>query len=320
MSEPVTQTGADPSGSDPGTRLVTQVDPSRTLGGNPPTTDSRPVAEGDQAVIAVFPDLAAAEKAVIELAKGDFPVDRISIVGQDLESEIRINGFVTTGDIAGPSAATGAWVGGLFGVLSGAAMLFIPGLGPLVVLGPLAAAAVGAAEGALLGGAVGALLGHFVAKQHLPKYEELVRTGNYLLVVHGTEEEVARAQRLLTELGSTDVQRHDEHRGSIDRIGPIEKVHEGMKVVDVNGDEVGRVEFVKLGDPQAISIQGEDPDLMPDVPSPFAARLLLTGYLKVDRKGIFARDAYVSATEIDRVEDNTVHLNVSKDMLLTKRT
>jgi hypothetical protein len=93
-----------------------------------------------------------------------------------------------------------------------------------------------------------------------------------------------------------------------------------MKVVDVNGDEVGRVEFVKLGDPQAISIQGEDPDLMPDVPSPFAARLLLTGYLKVDRKGIFARDAYVSATEIDRVEDNTVHLNVSKDMLLTKRT
>ena len=211
-------------------------------------------------------------------------------------------------------------MGGLFGVLSGAAMLFIPGLGPLVVLGPLAAAAVGAAEGALLGGAVGALLGHFVAKQHLPKYEEFVRTGNYLLVVHGTEEEVARAQRLLTELGSTDVQRHDEYRGSIDRIGPIEKVYEGMKVVDVNGEEVGKVEVVKLGDPQASSIQGEDADVMPDVPRPFAARLLLTGYLKVDRKGLFARDAYVSATEVDGVEDNTVRLNVSKDMLLTKRT
>ncbi|MCW2739525.1 MAG: hypothetical protein JWN97_4169, partial [Nocardioides sp.] len=252
--------------------------------------------------------------------KRDFPVDRISIVGKDMESEIRISGFVTTGDVAGPSAATGAWVGGLFGVLSGAAMLFIPGLGPLVVLGPLAAAAVGAAEGALLGGAVGALLGHFVAKQHLPKYEELVRTSNYLLVVHGTDEEVARAQRLLTELGSTDVQRHDEYRGSIDRIGPIEKVYEGMKVVDVNGEEVGKVEFVKLGDPQAITIQGEDPDVVPDVPGPFAARLLLTGYLKVDRKGLFARDAYVSATEVDRVEDNTVRLNVSKDMLLTKRT
>jgi hypothetical protein len=193
-------------------------------------------------------------------------------------------------------------------------------VGPLVVLGPLAAAAVGAAEGALLGGAVGAVLGHFVSKKHLPKYEEFVRTGNYLLVVHGTEDEVARAQQLMTELGSTDVQRHDEYRGSIDRIGPIEKVYEGMKVVDVNGEEVGKVEFVKLGDPGAISIQGEDPDVMPDLPPSFAARLMLTGYLKVDRKGLFARDAYVSATEIDRVEDNTVRLNVSKDMLLTKRT
>jgi hypothetical protein len=320
MTDPVTQTGANPAGSDPSTRLVTRVDPSRTLGSNPPTTDSRPIGAGDHAVIAVFTDLDAAEQAVMELTKRDFPVDRISIVGKNMESEIRVSGFVTTGDVAGSGAATGAWVGGLFGILSGAAMLFIPGLGLLVVLGPLAAAAVGAAEGALLGGAVGAVLGHFVAKKHLPKYEEFVRTGNYLLVVHGTEEEVARAQELLTELGSNDVQRHDEYRGSIDRIGPIEKVYEGMKVVDVNGEEVGKVEFVKLGDPQAISIQDEDPDVMPDVPQPFAARLLRTGYLKVDRKGLFARDAYVSATEVDEVEDNTVRLNVSKDMLLTKRT
>jgi len=320
MTEPVTQTEADPAGSVSSTRLVTHVDPSRTLGSNPPTTDSRPVGAGDQAVIGVFADLAAAEQAVRELTKKGFPVDRISIVGKDMESEIRISGFVTTGDVAGPSAATGAWVGGLFGVLSGAAVLFIPGSGPLVVLGPLAAAAVGAAEGALLGGAVGALLGHFVAKKHLPKYEELVRTGNYLLVVHGTEQDVARAQRLLTELNSTDVQRHDEYRGSIDRIGPIEKVYEGMRVVDVNGEEVGQVEFVKLGDAQAISIRGEDPAVWPDVPRPFAARLLLTGYLKVDRTGLFARDAYVSATQIDEVEDNTVRLNVPKDMLLTKRT
>lgn len=319
MTDPVTQTGADAAGSDPSTRLITQVDPSRTLGSNPPTSDSRPVGAGDRAVIAVFPDLAAAEQAVTELTKRGFPADRISIVGKDMESEIRINGFVTTGDVAGPSAATGAWAGGLFGVLSGTAMLFIPGLGPLIVLGPLAAAAVGAAEGALLGGAVGALLGHFVAKKHLPKYEESVRTGSYLLVVHGTEEVVARAQRLLAELGSTDVQRHDEYRGSIDRIGPIEKVYEGMKVVDVNGEEVGTVAFVKLGDPQAISIQGEDPDVVPDVPRPFASRLLLTGYLTVDRKGLFARDAYVSATAVDAVEDNTVRLNVSKDMLLTTR-
>ena len=81
------------------------------------------------------------------------------MVGRDLQSELRLNGYVTTGDIAGPSAATGAWVGGLFGLLAGSALLFVPGAGPLLVLGPLAAAAVGVGQGALLGGVVGALLG-----------------------------------------------------------------------------------------------------------------------------------------------------------------
>jgi hypothetical protein len=66
-----------------------------------------------------------------------------------LVSVCRVTGFVTAGDIAGPSAATGAWVGGLFGLLSGTALLFIPGSGPLIVLGPLATAAIGAAQGAL---------------------------------------------------------------------------------------------------------------------------------------------------------------------------
>jgi hypothetical protein len=293
------------------------LDETHTIGTDAPAGDARAVKDDDRAVIAVFPDLGAAERAVLKLTQEGFPVDRVSIVGKDMESELRVSGFVTTGDIAGPSAATGAWVGGLFGVLSGAAMLFIPGLGGLVVLGPLAAAAVGAAEGAVLGGAVGALLGHFVAKKHLPKYEELVRTGSYLLVVHGTEEEVVRAQQLLTDLGSSDVQRHDEHRGSIDEIGPIEEVFEGMRVVDAHGDEVGKVEFVKMGDPEAITIQGQEPDLLPPLPRPIAERLLRVGYVKVDRKGIFAGDAYVPATDIDRIEGDTVHLSVPKSMLLT---
>jgi hypothetical protein len=299
MTETAAQTTTDPSaGTDP----------------------RRPIGDDDRAVIAVFPDLDAAEAAVRKLIEDGFPADRISIVGEDIESEIRINGFVTTKDVAGSGAASGAWVGGLFGILTGAALLFVPGVGPLVVLGPLAAGAVGAAEGALLGGTVGAVLGHFVSKKKLPKYEQLVRTGNYLLVVHGTEEDVTRAQQLLTELGSTDVERHDEHRGSIDRIGPIDKVVEGMRVVDADGDEVGKVEFVKLGDPQAVTIAGQDLGAMPDLPRELAERLLRTGYLRVDRKGFFAKDAYVSATDIDRVEGDTVYLDVDKDMLLAKRS
>jgi hypothetical protein len=296
---------------------------SHILGTNAPAADVRPVSDRDRAVIAVFPNLEATEQAVRRLAAEGYPLDRISIVGNNLQSEVRVNGVVTAGDIAGPTAATGAWVGGLFGVFSGLALLFIPGAGPLIVLGPLAAGAVGAAQGALIGGAVGAVLGHFVAKQHLPRYESLVRTGSYLIVVHGTEDDVSRSRQLLWDSGSTDVQRHDDYRGSIDRIGPIEKVLEGMPVRDSQGNEIGKVELVKMGDPGAVTTVGQDVDQKPALPPAFADRLVRIGYLKVDRKGLFARDVYVAATEIDHVEEDAVKgdkviLNVNQDMLLAE--
>jgi hypothetical protein len=289
------------------------------VGAGAPSVDARPIGDDDRAVIAVFPDLDGAQAAVEQLAAAGFPVDRISIIGKDLLSETRINGFVTTGDVAGPSAATGAWVGGLFGLLAGTALLFVPGAAPLVVLGPLAAAAIGAAQGALIGGGVGAVLGHFVAKQHIPKYERLVHAGSYLVVVHGGEDDVARAQQILTESGSTDVQRHDGYRGPSHRIGPIEQVREGMTVIDAAGTEIGKVEFVKMGDPDAVTTQGQDTDANePHVRSPFAARLLRLGFIKVNRKGLFKRDVYAVATEIERVEDGTVHLAVPEDALLSE--
>jgi hypothetical protein len=313
MSESTTVNGNDPLVSTNG----------HILGTGAAAADARPVGDDDRAVIAVFPDIEATEQAVRKLAAEGFPLDRISIIGKDLQSELRVNGVVTTGDIAGPSAATGAWVGGLFGVLSGLALLFIPGAGPLIVLGPLAAGAVGAAQGALIGGAVGAVLGHFVAKQHLPRYESLVRAGSYLVVVHGTDDDVSRARTLLIDSGSTDVQRHDDYRGSIDQVGPIERVLAGMPVIDSQGNEIGKVELVKMGDSEAVTTVGQDVDKKPDVPPPFADRLVRIGYLRVDRKGLFARDAYVAATEIDRVEEDAVRgdkviLNVPEDMLLSE--
>jgi hypothetical protein len=285
----------------------------------PARAEARPVGAADRAVTAVFSDVDAAERAVTSLAEQNFPLERVSLVAKEVQSPDQVNGFVSTGDSSTDPEARGSWSGGLFGLLDGAAVLFIPGAGTLVVLGPLSAGAVGVAEGVYLGGSVGALLGHFIVTEELSRYESLVDEGNALLVVHGTEEEVDRAEQVLTAQGSTDVQRHDEFRGPIGRIGPIEKVFEGMRVVDSAGNEVGKVEFVKMGDPEAVSITGQDRELMPDLPSPFATRLLRVGYVKVDRKGLFARDAYVAASEIDRVEDNTVYLNIPKDMLLLKQ-
>ena len=291
------------------------VDRFSPVGSDVPAADSRPVGADDRAVIGVFTDVDSAQAAVERLAAAGFPIEHVSVLGRDLQSETRLNGYVTTGDIAGPSAATGAWVGGLFGLLAGSALLFVPGAGPLIVLGPLAAAAVAAVQGALVAGGVGAILGHFVAKQHIPKYEQLVQDGSYLVVVHGADREVARAQQILADAGAGYVQRHDSYRGST--IGPISQVVEGMPVFDAAGKEIGTVEFVKLGDPEAITTLGEETDNgEPRIAGELRERLLRLGFVKVDRRGFLRSDAYVAADEIGSVQDGAVHLTVTdKEML-----
>jgi hypothetical protein len=117
---------------------------------------------------------------------------------------------------------------------------------------------------------------------------------------------------------------------------PIEQVRENMRVVDRTGGELGRVELVKMGDPEAVTTAGQEEDeasgglvgvlrrtiggAEPDVPAPFAARLLRQGFLKVDGKGALDRELYVSADQIDKVENDEVHLNTDKQNLIKEHT
>jgi uncharacterized membrane protein len=155
-------------------------------------------------VVGVYDSMEQVEEALRRLTEAGYPMEKVSIIGKDLQSETEINGFVTAKDLAKEGARFGAWVGGIFGLLTGAAMFFVPG-GPLFVLGPLATAAIGAAEGAVWTGAVGAVLGHFLARKHIPKFTQHLKAGRYVLVVHGSEDEVRRAQEILQTTGATDV-------------------------------------------------------------------------------------------------------------------
>lgn len=138
----------------------------------------------------------------------------------------------------------------------------------------------------------------------------------------------------------------------------LEQVHEGMTVSDIEGNEIGTVDLVRMGDPDAETAPiPDDTDIPPatpmaggafmpggtgsttpggagplgagvpaapvgattgeepDVPGEISRRLRRTGYFKVDSKGLFRRDVYVSANEIDRVSDDAVMLNVAKKEL-----
>ena len=127
----------------------------------------------------------------------------LSIVGRDFQTTEEPVGFVSAGDYATAGAATGAWFGGLFGLCVGAAFLVLPGIGPIVVAGPLTAALVAGIEGALagtaLGSLAGALVGWGVPREKALKYETHVKGGKFLVVVRGEPAVIARAANLLGE-------------------------------------------------------------------------------------------------------------------------
>ena len=159
------------------------------------------MAEQASSIVAVFPDHESAEEAVQVLEQSGFDLKHISIMGRDFQVSERPIGFVTTGDVAVQGATAGAWAGGIFGLLMGAAFLILPGVGPVIIAGPLAAALLGGLEGALAGAAIGglsgALIGLGVSKEHAMKYETEVKAGKFVVTLRGTPEEVARAQDLL---------------------------------------------------------------------------------------------------------------------------
>jgi hypothetical protein len=166
----------------------------------------------ESSVVGVYTDLDAAEAATKKLGEGGFPIQHVSIIAQDLSSENKVHGFVTACDVAKSSARTGAWVGGIFGLLAGAAFLWVPGVGPLVVAGSLASALLGGLEGAVAGAATTGLLGWLmslgISKQHILKYEQLVKAGKYLLIAHGSPADAAKAKEILTPTKPAELDVH----------------------------------------------------------------------------------------------------------------
>ena len=166
----------------------------------------------ESSVVAIYGHIDQAEEAVQTLGKAGFPIQHVSIIAKDLGTEKKIHGFITPCDVARSSARTGAWVGGIFGMLLGAAVVWIPGLGPLVVAGSLTSALLGGLEGAVAGAAMTGVFGWLaslgISKQHILKYEESVRAGKYLVIAHGTPQEVEKARGILAATGPAQLDLH----------------------------------------------------------------------------------------------------------------
>lgn len=107
---------------------------------------------------------------------------------------------------AAAGAGTGGILGGALGWLAGVGALAIPGVGPFIAAGPIAAALSGAAIGATVGGLTGALIGMGVPEYEAKRYEGKVKDGNVLISVHSeNRESTDRAKSIFEEEGARDI-------------------------------------------------------------------------------------------------------------------
>lgn len=148
-----------------------------------------------QVVIGVFKYQDDAEDALSELKDLGYEPNEISVIMKDIKEarEVQDKTGVHVAGGAASGAATGGAIGGILGLLVGIGALTIPGIGAILIGGPIAAAlgltgaaattASGAVTGALAGGLLGALVGIGIPEDEAKEYVEDIKGGGVLLAV-----------------------------------------------------------------------------------------------------------------------------------------
>jgi hypothetical protein len=147
----------------------------------------------------LFDDYSDAKTAVTALEQSGVPSDQISIVSNNADDRYKDHSGAAGGAETG--AGLGAVVGGAGGLLTGLGMMAIPGVGPVVAAGWLAATAVGAVAGAVAGGAAGGLIGALtdsgVPEADAHVYAEGVRRGGTLVTAKVEDAAAPNAEAIL---------------------------------------------------------------------------------------------------------------------------
>ena len=168
----------------------------------------------NNAVVGIYNSHTEAEASIKELQRSGFDMKKLSIVGKDYQTEEHVIGFYNAGDRMKFWGKQGAFWGGFWGLLFGSALFLIPGIGPVVVFGPLVSWIVGALEGAVMVGGLSALgAGLYsigIPKDSIMEYETALKAAKFLVIAHGTAAEMATAKSVLEATGAAQVAAHQE--------------------------------------------------------------------------------------------------------------
>ncbi len=161
-------------------------------------------------IVGLFDDASEARSVVQELTEIGVARDQISLMksrGAEGDSSDRAGSTEanTAGDDTMAGVGIGAVAGGIGGLIVGLVALPIPGLGPVIAAGPLAAALTGAGIGAVTGGVIGALTHVGVPEDHAQHYAEGVRRGGTLVTVNSPDPLASRVGAIMHAHHAVDV-------------------------------------------------------------------------------------------------------------------
>jgi hypothetical protein len=156
-------------------------------------------------VLALFGDATAAAAAARNLRALGVPRERVSIVARSHDEEgvvARAAGASPGSEIedSGPASRLGE----LGAHLLAAIALVMPGIGPIVADGPLAAG-LGEAAGHLAGGIAGTLEEAGLPRADAQQWEARIRAGALLVGAHVQEGQINGARDVLGRAGGTHV-------------------------------------------------------------------------------------------------------------------
>lgn len=166
-------------------------------------------------VVSLYDNIEDARDVVEDLVDAGLNREDISLVARDVEGQYGTyleEGYAESegeevGEAAAGGAVGGAVVGGLTGILVGLGAFAIPGIGPVIAAGPLAAGLTGAAVGAVTGGVLSALVEWGIPEEEAGYYAESVRRGSTLVAARVTDERVDDVVEMMEDYDPVDIER-----------------------------------------------------------------------------------------------------------------
>jgi hypothetical protein len=179
----------------------------------------------NESVVAVFSGYPETDSAVKKLANAGVAIENLSVVGKGSPSDEKIVGFHRAGGRIRFWGKRGVFWGSLWDLFDGGVSLTIPVIGQVMILGYLAPIVASAVDGGIMVGGLSALGAALYSagapRDSVGQYEQAVKADGFLVIVHGTAEELARSRAILVNGNPSRLDLHDGMTTSLSGLLPV---------------------------------------------------------------------------------------------------